>query len=76
MLTASTEPIVIRLRINGMTCGHCEKAVEGALAGVAGVTRVVQVSRERGEALIDGDAEIDALIAAVEEEGYQAEALV
>jgi copper chaperone len=64
----------IRLLVRGMTCGHCERAVETALAAVAGVTRVVEVDRERGLALVEGAPEIAALVAAVREEGYEAEA--
>lgn len=64
---------MIRLKVTGMTCEHCEKAVERALAGVAGVDRVVAVDRGRGEAVVEGRAGEDALLAAVREEGYQAE---
>lgn len=63
----------IELRINGMTCGHCEKAVTRALSQVPGVTRVVSVSRDEKRAVVEGDADPRALAAAVEEEGYQAE---
>jgi len=64
---------VTKLKIKGMTCGHCEQAVAKALAQVAGVSRVIEVSREREEAVVEGDAQSEALIAAVEEEGYGAE---
>ena len=64
---------MIRLKVDGMTCDHCVRAVSKALSEVAGVTRVVEVSRERGEALVEGDADTGKLIAAIEEEGYQAE---
>lgn len=60
------------LKIEGMTCGHCKKAVEQALAAVPGVEQVVEVSLEKGSARIDGTADPRALIAAVEEEGYKA----
>lgn len=64
---------MITLNVTGMTCGHCEQAVRRALSQVAGVTEVVEVLRERGRVVVDGDADPVALIAAVEEEGYQAE---
>jgi hypothetical protein len=35
---------------------------------------VVDVSRERGEAIVDGGADLGALIAAIEAEGYRAKA--
>lgn len=64
---------MIKLKITGMTCGHCEKAVSDALSGVAGVDKVVAVSREREEATVEGAAETEALLAAVREEGYEVE---
>ncbi len=64
---------MIRLKVIGMTCEHCEKAVEQALSRVAGVDQVVEVDRERDLAVVDGRAEDGALLAAVREEGYVAE---
>ena len=65
---------MITLKIEGMSCQHCVKAVNEALAGVAGVEKVVEVNLESGEARVEGSADVAALIAAVEEEGYQAQA--
>ena len=61
------------LSITGMTCGHCKKAVEDALQGVAGVEKV-SVDLDQGSASIEGKAELSQLIAAVLEEGYGATA--
>jgi len=61
-----------KLQISGMTCGHCEMSVKEALAAVPGVTRVTAVSKDRGEAVVEGTASDDALVAAVAEEGYEA----
>ena len=63
-----------KLKVKGMTCGHCEAAVRKALAAVPGVTEVVRVDRASGEVAVEGPADVAALIAAVVEEGYQAEA--
>ena len=63
---------MIKLNVTGMTCGHCEKAVEKALSEVPGVEKVVKVSRESEEAVVEGNADSAALIAAIEEEGYEA----
>lgn len=63
---------MVKLKVDGMNCGHCVKSVTEALSGVAGVKTVVEVSLERGEALIEGSAEPAALIAAVEERGFEA----
>ncbi len=59
------------LSIEGMTCGHCQKAVKEALEGVAGVVSV-EVDLASGGATVSGEADTDALIAAVVEEGYKA----
>ena len=61
-----------RLKIEGMTCGHCVMGVKAALAAVPGVTGPVEVSLDKGEALVDGAAEPQALVAAVTEEGFTA----
>lgn len=66
---------MIKLKITGMTCGHCEKAVKNVLEGVPGVSRVVEVSREREQAVLEGNADPKALITAIQEEGYAAEVI-
>ena len=66
---------MLELKVTGMTCGHCENAVNKVLAGLPGVTRVVKVSREEERVAVEGDPDIEALIAAIEEEGYTAEPL-
>ena len=63
---------MLKLKVGGMNCGHCVKSVTEALSGVAGVKKVIEVSLERGEAVIDGTANAAALIAAVEERGFEA----
>jgi copper chaperone len=65
---------MLRLKVEGMTCNHCVMAVKKALLKVPGVERA-EVSLERGEALVEGNADPKALIQAVEEEGYRAEVL-
>lgn len=63
---------MIELKIEGMSCGHCEMAVRKALAAVPGVTQVVKVDRHGQCAQVEGDAEADALLKAVQVEGYRA----
>lgn len=63
---------MITIKIEGMSCGHCVSAVEKALGAVPGVSRVDEVSLERGEARIEGLPDPDQLVAAIEEEGYEA----
>lgn len=60
-----------QLKITGMTCGHCQKAVREALESVAGV-KSAEVDLASGLAVIQGNADVGALLHAVEEEGYQA----
>jgi copper chaperone len=55
-----------------MSCAHCVRAVTSALESVAGVESVV-VDLELGRARVEGQADADALIAAVVAEGYGAE---
>ena len=62
----------IRLNVGGMTCNHCVMHVTKALNGVSGVDRVVEVHLDRGEALVEGNADADELLAAVKKAGYQA----
>lgn len=59
------------LKIEGMSCGHCRKAVQEALENVPGASQV-NVDLDTGIAQVGGQAEVASLIAAVEAEGYQA----
>lgn len=62
----------IELNVTGMTCKHCQAAVESALQNVAGVSSVV-VDLSAGKAkLTTQDVPLELLIAAVAEEGYSA----
>lgn len=63
---------MVELKVTGMTCGHCESAVNKALAALPGVSEVVKVSREEERVVVEGNADVQALIAAIEEEGYTA----
>jgi copper chaperone len=58
--------------IKGMTCAHCVRAVERALAKVPRVVAVRSVDLERGEARIEGSPDEQMVIAAVRDEGYEA----
>ncbi|WP_425148676.1 CopZ family metallochaperone [Deinococcus sp.] len=59
------------LNISGMTCGHCVAAVTQALRSVSGV-QDAQVDLKTGQAVVQGQADLSALLAAVSEEGYSA----
>lgn len=60
-----------RLQITGMSCGHCSAAVTKALKEVPGVTDA-QVFLAEGIARVQGTAQPQALLHAVEEAGYAA----
>lgn len=64
---------MIKLKIDGMSCEHCVRAVNSALAEVEGVDSVIEISLDRGEAVVEGDPDSAALVSAIEEEGYKAE---
>ncbi len=63
---------MIELKVEGMTCGHCEQAVRQALAAVPGVTAVLEVDRGQQRAAVEGNPDPTALIAAIKAEGFQA----
>ncbi|HTL98750.1 MAG TPA: cation transporter [Holophagaceae bacterium] len=65
---------MVNLKITGMTCGHCVRAVTGALKGVPGV-KAAEVDLRTGSARVEGAPDPAALLAAVAEEGYKAEVL-
>jgi copper chaperone len=63
------------LKVEGMSCGHCVKAVTEALEGVDGVERA-DVDLEGGRAVVAFDESrttARALANAVMDEGYTAE---
>ncbi|WP_188634277.1 copper chaperone CopZ [Lentibacillus kapialis] len=59
------------LDVSGMTCGHCESAVKGALEELEGV-QGVEVSLDTGKVTViyDESTDIEAMREAVEEQGY------
>jgi len=61
----------ISLAIEGMSCGHCVRAVKSALMGIAGVE---DADVEIGRATVRAGSAValDALVAVLEEEGYKA----
>ncbi len=61
------------ITVEGMSCEHCEQTVEDALEGVDGVESV-DVDRESERATVEGDADPQALVSAVDEAGYDASA--
>ena len=61
------------VHVNGMSCAHCQAAVEKALMGVAGVaTGKVNVKKKLAEVELWAEVSDEALLAAVNDAGYEA----
>jgi copper chaperone len=61
------------LKVSGMSCEHCVKAVNNALAAISGVADIA-VSLKDGTVSFSHDpalAPLDAIKAAITEEGYE-----
>lgn len=62
---------MLKLKVTGMTCDHCVRAVTSALRKVSNVQGVA-VHLATGDVEIQGDPEPSAALRAVREEGYEA----
>jgi copper chaperone len=56
-------------QVSGMTCGHCERAVEQAIAQVDAQAQT-SIERSSGKVLVHSQSSREALAAAIQEEGY------
>ena len=56
--------------VQGMTCGHCERAVTQAIQGVDAQAQI-KIDRSANRVEVDSSASRDALQAAIAEEGYK-----
>ena len=63
----------IRIRVEGMHCPKCVARVKDALEAVDGVLKA-EVSLEEGSAVVSGNADVQALVSAVESIGFGASA--
>jgi copper chaperone len=61
------------ITVEGMSCNHCEETVEEALEGVTGV-RKAEADHSADQVTVDGDSDLEDLVAAVEAAGYDASA--
>ncbi len=59
--------------VKGMTCGHCEKAVAGAIRQIDPQAQV-RIDRTNNRVEVDTTQTREALAEAIREEGYQVEA--
>ncbi|HEY4600496.1 MAG TPA: cation transporter [Cerasibacillus sp.] len=59
------------LKVQGMTCGHCEAAVKGALENISGVSHVdVHLTSGKVDVTHESEVDVQALRDAVENQGY------
>lgn len=61
----------VSLKVSGMSCGHCVRAVEQALKQVDGAT-VESVQVGQAKVVLDDAVPVGALIDAVSDAGYEA----
>ncbi|MDP2698063.1 heavy-metal-associated domain-containing protein [Thalassospira sp.] len=65
---------MLHLKVEKMSCGHCVQAVTKAVENVTGVEKA-DVDLAKGEVTITGNADIAALIAAIDDAGFPAREL-
>jgi copper chaperone CopZ len=61
------------LTVTGMTCGHCEMRVKMALEKVQGVKKAkADNTKDRAVITYDGEIDMDEMVQAVKDAGYEA----
>ena len=63
------------LKVNGMSCGHCVKAVEESVGGLAGV-KFVAVDLSAGKVEVSYDSStvtLDSIKETIDDQGYEVE---
>lgn len=68
-LQAKGLPVNQRFNVQGMTCGHCERAVTQAVKTVDPQAEV-RIDRASGQVDVVSDKPRGAILAAITEEGY------
>jgi copper chaperone len=69
---SDTSSHTVALTVPDISCGHCKRAIEGALGGVAGVGEAVVDVESRTVRMRLGDAAaLSAAVAAIEAAGYE-----
>ena len=56
-------------QVSGMTCGHCERAVQQAITSVDSQATTT-IDRSSGQVVVHSHSAREALAAAIQEEGY------
>ncbi|HEX2027249.1 MAG TPA: heavy-metal-associated domain-containing protein [Nitriliruptorales bacterium] len=61
--------------VPAISCDHCRRAIEGEVSKLAGVD-LVQVDVQRKEVRVEGDVTDAAVRGAIDEAGYEVEAVL
>lgn len=61
-----------RFNVQGMTCGHCVKAVTNAIKE-QDPSALVQIDLPTGEVIVESDLTAEQVVGLIGEEGYQAQ---
>ena len=61
----------LNLTVNGMTCGHCEKAVSQAIKSVD-ANAVVDIKRNENQVIVETAIAAETILTAIAAEGYTA----
>ena len=56
--------------VQGMTCGHCERAVTNAVQALDAQAKV-QIDRAQGKVVVESSQPAEKIAAAIAAEGYQ-----
>lgn len=59
------------IKIKGMTCGHCQKRVEDALAKLSGLETKVNLKKEQAQITVNGEWNEQVVRDAISEAGYE-----
>jgi copper chaperone len=68
-LSANQEDIMLKFKVEGMTCGHCAQTVTKAVEALPAVERAV-VDLKAGEVAVEGNADEGAVRQAIADAGY------
>ena len=61
---------MLKLKVKGMTCGHCAQTVSRAVEALPAVRRAV-VDLSAGEVAVEGNADENAVRQAIADAGYE-----
>jgi len=58
------------IKVQGMKCQHCAGSTKKALEGIDGISNA-RVDLDKGEVTFDGNADMEAIKAAISKAGFQ-----